>query len=187
MEGKKLSQRPAASSNFLGGRLADVAPAERARGVGAQPQVDALDVEQVPARRQQPHRLPVPHHGEADRALRPPGAGAGGAPPPAPVPAAGGGGGPSAVPAHGGGRVPVGEGAPEADGHREDDEAGCAGEADEHHRVAHTVAAAGGGNFQRVRRGGGGAVPVRRHGRAPGRRGAFVALLVGEAPQSGPP
>ena len=39
--------RPAASSDFLigGGGLADVAPAERARGVGAQPQVDALDVE----------------------------------------------------------------------------------------------------------------------------------------------
>ncbi|CAO2038832.1 unnamed protein product [Urochloa humidicola] len=76
MEGNRLSQRPAASSDFLGGRLADVAPAEQARGVGPQPQVDALHVEQVPAQRQQPHRLSVPHHGEADRALRPPGAGA---------------------------------------------------------------------------------------------------------------
>ncbi|PVH65931.1 hypothetical protein PAHAL_1G107200 [Panicum hallii] len=167
-------------SDFLrgGGGLADVAPAERASGVGAQPQVDALNVEQVPARRQQPHRLPVPKHGEADRALRPPGGG-GGAPPvrehgdrresgrrqPASVPAVGGSGPGAAVRAHGGGRVPVGDGAPEADGHREDDEAGGAGEADENHRVAHPVAAAA-GNLQRVRRRGGGAVGEGRHGRA---------------------
>ena len=186
------------SSNLFGGSLDDVTPAKRAGRVRAQPQVDTLDVEQVPARRQQPHRLPVPHQGEADRALRPPGASGGaGAPPvgelgdrrqrgrrqPAPASSVGSGGF-GAVRSHGGGRVPVGEGAAEAEGHREDDEDGGGGQADEHHRVTHPVAADGGGSFHRVRRGAGGTIG--RHGRA---AGCFVVSLVGEAeaPQSGPP
>ncbi|KAF2944008.1 hypothetical protein DAI22_02g107900 [Oryza sativa Japonica Group] len=47
-------------------------PAERTRGVGVEPHVDASDVEQVLARRQLPHRLPFLHDAQAHRALRPP-------------------------------------------------------------------------------------------------------------------
>jgi hypothetical protein len=166
----------AASLNFLGGGLAvaDVAPAQRARGVQAQPQVDAADVEQVAARRQQPDGLPVAHDGEADGALRPPGAppvrehrerGERGRLQPAPPDAAAGHRAAGASPSHSHGRVAVGEGAPEADGHREDDEARRAGQADEHHRVAHLVAAADGvGVCVRGRHGAAGTVEGGRHG-----------------------
>jgi hypothetical protein len=40
--------------------------------VGAEPHVDAADVEEVRARRQPPHRLPLLHQVQAHRALRPP-------------------------------------------------------------------------------------------------------------------
>jgi hypothetical protein len=48
----------------------EVAPAERARRVRVQPRVDAVLVEQVPARRQPPHRLAAPHVLQAHRAQR---------------------------------------------------------------------------------------------------------------------
>ncbi|WVZ77128.1 hypothetical protein U9M48_025028 [Paspalum notatum var. saurae] len=48
----------------------EVAPAQRARGVRVQPHVDAVPVEQVPARRQPPHRLAAPHVLQAHRAQR---------------------------------------------------------------------------------------------------------------------
>jgi hypothetical protein len=50
-------------------RRDDAAPADRARRVAVQPHVDALLVEQMPARRQPLHRLPVPHLAEAHHAL----------------------------------------------------------------------------------------------------------------------
>lgn len=50
--------------------ITDPAPAERARRVRGQPQVDALDVVHVGARRQQLRHVPDPDGAEADRALR---------------------------------------------------------------------------------------------------------------------
>jgi hypothetical protein len=53
-----------------GARLVDVDAAERAGGVAAQPQVDALGVEAVPAPGQEPGRLAVGELGEAHGALQ---------------------------------------------------------------------------------------------------------------------
>jgi hypothetical protein len=52
-------------------RRLDVRPADRARGVRRQPQVDALHVVQVLAHGQPPHHLAGLHRAEAHRALRP--------------------------------------------------------------------------------------------------------------------
>lgn len=45
-------------------------PTQGAGGVGAQPHVDALYMENMPTVRQQPHLLPLLHHADADHALR---------------------------------------------------------------------------------------------------------------------
>jgi hypothetical protein len=73
--GGEVGGLPVGHGRGHGGRVVDGgAPAERAGGVGAEPRVDAVDVEGVAAPRQHPRRLPGRHlrdaHGAVQRLAR---------------------------------------------------------------------------------------------------------------------